>query len=141
MNEPYYINSAEISKIAGLSCDKISLIRRYIDHFPQPIQHPPGVKGHGVFSNRNEVLAWLLKHDIKKYATIAVNKQGQIQRDKKKMRRLYSEEQRINGDIKKFLACRYAPWRQFINRFVFSDYLNSEKCRLKRNNQKRLNLI
>jgi hypothetical protein len=141
MNEPYYINSAEISKITGLSCDRISLIRRYIDNFPQPIQHPPGVKGHGIFSNRKEVFTWLSKHDIKKYATIATNKQSQIQRDKKKMRLIYSEEQRINGDIKKFLACRYAPWRQFINRYVFSDYLNSEKYTFTINNRKRLGLV
>jgi len=141
MNEPYYINSSEIAKITGLSCDKISLIRRYINSFPQPITRPEGVQGHGVFSNRKDVLTWLSKHDAHKYAKIASNTQSQIQRDKKKIRLTYSDEQRINGDIRKFISCRYAPWRQFINRYVFADYLKESEYRLHQQHQKRLGLI
>jgi len=140
MSDPYYINSSDISKITGLSCDRISMIRRYIDHFPQPIARPEGVKGHGVFSNRKDVLTWLSKHDAHKYATIATNKQSQIQRDRKRYRLPIWEEQKINGDIKKFLSCRYAPWRQFINRYVFADYLKESESRLHRQHQKRLGL-
>jgi len=124
MNE--LINRDDLAKLFNIKSSDISILRAFCHHFPKKIT----IKNTS-YCYIADIEKWLKTHDPRQELLKAMKLKQDSYREYKISYDHQEAYKPINPvlqlHIKTFLSCYYAKWRQFRNREIYKDYLDTEK--------------